>query len=252
MYHSHVGLQLDRALVGPLIVEERTTHVSYDREHTLLLDDLTPGDPVPVSERAYEARDDMMNRMPDPDRQGEITLNDPARPDYAALLVNGRHPDDPPAFEVRRGERVRLRLVNPASATIFRVAIAGHRMAVSHTDGRPVEPVTVDSLLIGPGEREIAQERRIPTGPSRDGVRLASDPAVPTRARDTVRSHPRATASSDRADGSAPNASTDPRLGRSTVAAIFSRVVFPAPFAPTTPRTVPGRTSRSTRRSAHR
>jgi FtsP/CotA-like multicopper oxidase with cupredoxin domain len=54
---------------------------------------------------------------------------------------------------VKRGERVRLRLLNPSGATTYRVAIAGHRMSVSHADGRPVKPVQVDALEIGMGER---------------------------------------------------------------------------------------------------
>ncbi|MGI9003505.1 MAG: hypothetical protein ACR2GH_17925 [Pseudonocardia sp.] len=36
---------------------------------------------------------------------------------------------------------------------MFRVAIGGHRMTVTHTDGFPVEPVTVDTLQVAPGER---------------------------------------------------------------------------------------------------
>ena len=47
MYHSHRALQLDRGLVGPLIIEERTPHVEYDREHTVILDDFLPGPPPP-------------------------------------------------------------------------------------------------------------------------------------------------------------------------------------------------------------
>lgn len=74
-------------------------------------------------------------------------------PDYLALLLNGRPPADPPTFEVRKGERVRLRLVSPSGATIYRVWIAGHPMSVSHADGRPVKPVEVDALDIGMGER---------------------------------------------------------------------------------------------------
>ena len=45
MYHSHQGLQVDRSLIGPLIIEERTPHVDYDREHTVILDDFLPGTP---------------------------------------------------------------------------------------------------------------------------------------------------------------------------------------------------------------
>jgi FtsP/CotA-like multicopper oxidase with cupredoxin domain len=177
MYHSHVGLQLDRGLLGPLVIEESDPHVAWDREHVVMLDDWLPGDPVPASEQTDGGMGGMMEGMGGVmgdrrdgggrrgrgmmgqgrggmmDGQGGMQLFDPARPAYRSLLVNGRPPEDPPALEVRSGERVRLRLVNPASATVFRVAIAGHRMAVSHADGRPVEPVTVDSLVIGPGER---------------------------------------------------------------------------------------------------
>ncbi len=174
MYHSHAGLQLDRGLVGPLVVEERDPHVAWDREHVVMLDDWLPGEPAPASERADGGMGGMMDgmggmmggrgdgegggttrrgRSGETGGRGGMRLTDPARPEYRALLVNGRGPEDPPALEVRGGERVRLRLVNPASATTFRVAIAGHRMAVTHTDGRPVEPVTVDALVIGPGER---------------------------------------------------------------------------------------------------
>lgn len=144
MYHSHAGLQLDRGLLGPLIIEEREPHVEYDREYTLMLDDWLPTAPAPASARSPDGAGGMMRGM---------RLSDPARPDYGALLVNGRPPVDPPAFEVRRGQRVRLRLLNPASATAFRVAIAGHRMTVTHADSRPVSPVAVDSLVIGMGER---------------------------------------------------------------------------------------------------
>jgi FtsP/CotA-like multicopper oxidase with cupredoxin domain len=84
-------------------------------------------------------------------------------PDYLALLVNGRPPMDPPTFEVKRGERVRLRFINPSGATTYRVAIAGHRLSVSHADGRPVKPVEVDALEIGMGERyDVIVEARNP------------------------------------------------------------------------------------------
>lgn len=43
MYHSHVGLQLDRGLYGPLIVEPKREELSYDREYTLIFDDWLDG-----------------------------------------------------------------------------------------------------------------------------------------------------------------------------------------------------------------
>ena len=48
---------------------------------------------------------------------------------------------------------MRLRLINAGTDTAFRVALAGHRMTVTHTDGFPVIPKTTDALVIGMGER---------------------------------------------------------------------------------------------------
>ena len=57
MYHSHRGLQLDRGLIGPLIIEERTPHVEYDREHTVILDDFLPGPPQTLEELVGSGED---------------------------------------------------------------------------------------------------------------------------------------------------------------------------------------------------
>lgn len=144
MYHSHVGLQLDRGLIGPLIIEERTPHVAYDREYTLILDDFLPEAPIILEKlSASSQRGGMMGGM-----MGGFVV-----PPYAGLLANGRLPLDQATFEVRQGERIRLRLLNLSGATTFQVAVDGHPMTVTHADGQPVSPVTVDSLLISMGER---------------------------------------------------------------------------------------------------
>src|SRR5579863_438763 len=49
IYHSHVGLQLDRGLMGPLIIEEKQPHVQYDRDYVIVLDDFLPGAPKPLA-----------------------------------------------------------------------------------------------------------------------------------------------------------------------------------------------------------
>ncbi|HEX6581400.1 MAG TPA: multicopper oxidase domain-containing protein, partial [Actinomycetota bacterium] len=72
---------------------------------------------------------------------------------YPAYLINGRTPSDPAVFEVGAGDRVRLRIINAGSDTPFRVAVGGTPMRVVATDGFAVVPVTVDTLLVGMGER---------------------------------------------------------------------------------------------------
>ncbi|BBY40908.1 multicopper oxidase MmcO [Mycobacterium mantenii] len=72
---------------------------------------------------------------------------------YPYYLVNGRIPASPVTFNAKPGQRIRIRFINTASDTTFRVALAGHAMTVTHTDGYPVVPAQVDALLIGMAER---------------------------------------------------------------------------------------------------
>ncbi len=73
--------------------------------------------------------------------------------DYPLYLVNGRGPTDPDVLRAKPGQRVRLRVINAAADTAFRVALDRHQLTVTHTDGYPVAPVIVDQVLIGMGER---------------------------------------------------------------------------------------------------
>ncbi|HEX8869036.1 MAG TPA: multicopper oxidase domain-containing protein, partial [Lentzea sp.] len=68
-------------------------------------------------------------------------------------LINGRVAAAPVTFAAKPGDRVRIRFVNAAADTAYRVAVGGHRMTVTHTDGVAVTPVDTDALIIGMGER---------------------------------------------------------------------------------------------------
>src|SRR5919202_1464902 len=72
---------------------------------------------------------------------------------YPLYLINGKRPSARVAFDACPGDRLRLRILNAGSDTPFRVAVGGHQMTVTHTDGFPVEPVTTDSLVIAMAER---------------------------------------------------------------------------------------------------
>src|ERR1700692_2469068 len=66
----------------------------------------------------------------------------------------GASPRRPPPSPLSKpGQRIRIRIINAGSDTAFRVALAGHTMTVTHTDGYPVQPTDVDALLLGMGER---------------------------------------------------------------------------------------------------
>lgn len=72
---------------------------------------------------------------------------------YPLYLINGHSSDQPQQLTMAKGQRARIRLINASGATIYHVALQGHRMTVTHTDGQAVEPVEVDAIRIGMGER---------------------------------------------------------------------------------------------------
>jgi FtsP/CotA-like multicopper oxidase with cupredoxin domain len=162
LYHSHVGYQLDQGLYGALIVEPQRESLSYDREYTLILSDwVTVDGGGPEAAKAGRTRGGMgmmrrgMGMMGRRATRGRWTSGETPllEPDYNAYTVNGKVNKAGKPFMVKKGDRVRLRIMNPASATIFTLRLAGHPLLVTHADGRPVEPLEVDVLRIGMGER---------------------------------------------------------------------------------------------------
>ena len=171
-FHPHVGVQLDTGLYAPLIVDDPAEPGAYDEEVVLVLDDWTDGlGAAPGAILDAARRDGMgtmagmggMGGMGDMGDMGSSAMGmpSPGQPlgsdtgdvAYPAHLINGRLPSDPITIRSAPGRRLRIRLINAAADTPYRFAVGGHRLSVTHADGFPVDPVTVDTLLIGMGER---------------------------------------------------------------------------------------------------
>lgn len=159
-FHPHTGLQLDRALYEPLVIDDPDDAGDYDADHTLVLDDWLDGTPEDAFASIRAGMDGMdMDGMD----MGGMDMGGMAESDllgghagdvaYRTHLINRRPLEDRPTFDAPAGGRTRLRLINAASDTAYRVAIGGHRLTVTHADGFPVQPVEVDAILIGMGER---------------------------------------------------------------------------------------------------
>jgi multicopper oxidase len=169
--HPHTGLDADAGLYFPVIVDDPNEPGRYDAEWVVMLDDWTDGvgaSPAQIYDRLRKPSGaghhmpgigDMPGMStsaamgPMGDRGSAVLGGDAGDVDYPMYLVNGRNGENPASFRVRPGERVRIRLINAGSDTAFRVALAEHRMTVTHTDGFPVIPTEVDAVLIGMGER---------------------------------------------------------------------------------------------------
>lgn len=172
-YHSHVGAQLDRGLYGALVVSPPGRDATQDA--VLLLDDWTDG--------VGRSPDDLLRQLAPSDGSGQMggmnhgtnsgmssmggmgEMNhgaaDPNRPlgsdttdvDYPMYLINGRNSNEPSVVDVAPGKKVRIRLINAAASTPFRVVVGEGPMTVVATDGYPVQPVAAQSLVVGMGER---------------------------------------------------------------------------------------------------
>ena len=153
LYHSHAAYQLDQGLYGSLIIEPLRPEQSYDREFTLVLEDWVMRDGGGI---ASVQRRPPMGGMHGRMHRGPAfgPADGPLwEPMYDGYAVNGRINGAIDALMVRKGDRIKIRLINACSATIFFLRLAGHTLSITHADGNPIRPVETDVLRIGMGER---------------------------------------------------------------------------------------------------
>lgn len=134
-YHPHQSSfeQVPRGLYGAFIVEENKP-IEVDQELVWLLSD------VKLGPNGQQVED--YGRILELASEGRVGNQ---------VLLNGQADPDP--VQVRSGERLRLRLINGASARIFKLTLTGHAMTVIAFDGQAVEPHVVDVIDLGPGMR---------------------------------------------------------------------------------------------------
>lgn len=162
--HPHTGLDADYGLYLPVIVDDPAEPSRYDAEWIVVVDDWSDG----IARSPRQIFNDLRRPPPDPNgdmpgmggmpgprasRASALPGGDAGDVSYPLYLINGRIPASPSTFGAKPGQRIRLRIINAGADTAFRVALAGHPMTVTHTDGYPVQPTVVDAVLVGMGER---------------------------------------------------------------------------------------------------
>lgn len=160
--HSHHVLQEQSLMAAPLIVRDREDAVRDEQEVVVLLHDFTFRMPdeilsglskgmnhdhaaTPAATEDPHAGHDMpgmdmsgMEMDTAPTSMSGMDLNDVS---YDAFLANDRTLEDPEVVRVDKGQRVRLRLINAASATNFLVDLGPLAGSLTDVDGRPIVPV---------------------------------------------------------------------------------------------------------------
>lgn len=188
-YHPHTGSQLDRGLYGMVIVDDPAEAGDYDQEWLVVLDDwidgvggYTPDKVMGLLRKGMGGMSGMSSPSPsmsgmsgmgssstassmgsmDMGSGSGVLLSGATSPllggdagdvRYPYYLINGRVATAPHVFTGKPGQRVRIRILNAGGDTAFRVALGGHTMTVTHTDGQPVQPVRTQALLLGMAER---------------------------------------------------------------------------------------------------
>lgn len=134
--HQHSFEQVARGMYGPVIVDEDKP-IAVDRDVVWMLSDLK------LDARGQQVED--FGRVRDMANEGRIGNQ---------IVVNGAIAGTA-KLEVRAGERLRLRLINAATARIFKLQIADHTPTVIAYDGQAVEPhpLPQGGLMLGPGMR---------------------------------------------------------------------------------------------------
>uniref|UniRef100_A0A8D8VVX2 Laccase-5 n=1 Tax=Cacopsylla melanoneura TaxID=428564 RepID=A0A8D8VVX2_9HEMI len=150
-WHAHTGLQKMDGIYGSIIVRQApsldpNSHL-YDYDlttHVMLLSDWM--------------HEDAMERFP-----GRLAANTGQDPD--TLLINGKGQFTDPmtgystntpleTFTITPGRRYRFRMINSlASVCPAQLTIQGHPLITISTDGEPVHPVVVNTIISFSGER---------------------------------------------------------------------------------------------------
>ncbi|GAA6165484.1 multicopper oxidase family protein [Pelagimonas sp. KU-00592-HH] len=163
-YHSHNRSweQVAKGLYGPLIVEEPTPP-DVDHDLIVMIDDWR------ITENGGLA--DGFENMHDQAHQGRLG-------NFARALVE-------PVTQVRRGDRVRLRLINVATDRIFPVELEGVEGKVVALDGMPlVDLKELSRLILAPAQRAdiiadvTSADAMSFVFPTRDGPYLLGEIAI--------------------------------------------------------------------------
>lgn len=184
-YHSHVGMQREQGMYGAFIIDDPNEKLKYDQEWVLLLDDWNDGidgnSPTAELKRlksmsnmssssatpsmdssqmagmgeSSSGSGDMsgMHMHSDSFTNSDILGGTGGDVAYSLYLVNGKTMSEPDTLSVKAGEKIRLRVINAAGDTAFRVGVPGQKLTITHTDGFAVQQQEVDGFVVAMGER---------------------------------------------------------------------------------------------------
>jgi FtsP/CotA-like multicopper oxidase with cupredoxin domain len=162
--HAHT-LQEQNLLAAPLIVRGPGELARDEQEVVVLLHDFsfTPAEELLAKLRSGSGTGMMMNgmnmqgmdhsQMPGMNMGGGMMGMDVNDIEYDAYLANDRTLNDPQVVQVEKGGRVRLRIINGATATAFTIDTGILEGEVIAVDGQDVVPLKTRQFPLAMGQR---------------------------------------------------------------------------------------------------
>ncbi len=164
-YHSHTMLQEQLGMYGAFVIHKKDERPAA--EEVMLLSDWSDENPHQIERSLHRATDWYGIRKGAAQSYGEGLLSghfgtklanewkrmhamDVSDVYYDRFLVNGQAEQQRARY--RKGDTVRVRVINGSSSTYFWLTYAGGPLTVVASDGADVEPVTVDRLIVGVSE----------------------------------------------------------------------------------------------------
>jgi len=177
-YHAHTEGQEQDGLYGALIVHPKNKQPDADREYVMVISDFSEEDSTQIQANLKKSADyynhhrrTLGNFFDDVKTKGfkrawnnalewgamRMSPTDLADVSGYTFLINGKPPEQNWTGIFKTGEKVKLRLINASAMSFYDVRILDTgrerlKMTVVATDGRAVEPVTVDELRFGVAE----------------------------------------------------------------------------------------------------
>lgn len=164
-YHSHSMLQEQSGMYGAFIIHKKDRPI--EKEHVVLLSDWTNEKPEQVERSLHYATDwyaikkgstqNYLQAIKEGHFKTKIENEwkrmmamDVSDVYYDLFTINGYKAEHQVQFKA--GDKIRLRVINGSSSTYFWLHYAGGKITVVANDGKDVEPVEVDRLIVGVSE----------------------------------------------------------------------------------------------------
>ena len=171
--HAHT-LQEQNLLAAPLIVRTAADLARDEQEVVVLLHDFSfkPAEELLAKLKGGGGHAAPMDHSAmghggnthQPATTSQATASDLNDIDYDAYLANDRTLDDPDVIRVERGGRLRLRIINGATATAFTIETGSVPGTLFAVDGRDVEPIVGTAFPLSMGQR-LDIRLSLPEGP---------------------------------------------------------------------------------------